>query len=65
MELIQNLWNLEDQRLIERLKKYILLGHTLAIPDTSIRFYIKTDWFKYGMGAVLLQENVSEETRNS
>ena len=54
MEILQNLWNLEDQRLLERLKKYILSGPTLVRPDPSRMFYTKTDWYKYGMGEVLL-----------
>ena len=32
MELMQNIWNSEDQRLLEVLKKDILSGLTLAIP---------------------------------
>ena len=51
--------------LLERLNKDILLGPTLAKPDPSRRFYINTDWYKYGMGAVLLQTDVSEEARKS
>ena len=46
---------------MERLKKDILSGPTLARSDTSRRFYIKTDWTKDVMGAVLLQSDVSEE----
>ena len=60
---MQNLWNPEDQRLMEHLKKDILAGPTLEIPDPSRRFYIKTDWSKDGMEAVLLQTYVSEESR--
>ena len=63
MELIKNLCNPEGQRLLERLNKYILSEPTLERPDPSRRFYIKTDWYKDGMGAVLLQEDVSEEAR--
>ena len=65
MELMQNIWNIEDQMLLERLKKDVLLGPTLEIPDPSKRFYIKTDRSTYGMGAVILQSDVSEEARNS
>ena len=63
MELIQNLCNPEGQRLLELLNKYILSGPTLEKPEPSRRLYIKTDWYKDGMGAVLLQEDVSEEAR--
>ena len=44
MELMQNIWSIEDQRLLERLKKDILSGPTLAIPDPYRRFYIKKEW---------------------
>ena len=63
--MMQNLCNLSDQRLLEQLKKEILSVPNLAIPDPSRRFYIKTDWSKYGMGAVILQADVSAETRRS
>ena len=62
---MHNLCNIEDQRLLEQLKRYILSGTTLSIPYPSRRFYIKTDWSKYGMGALLLQTDVSEEARES
>ena len=61
MELMQNIWNPEGQRLIERLKKDILSGPTLSRPDPYRRFYIKIYWSKHGMGAVLLKPDVSEE----
>ena len=57
MELIQNLWTPEDQRLPERSKEEIVAGPTLSRPYPFQRFYIKTDWFKYGMGAVVLKSN--------
>ena len=50
---------------MERLNKEILSGTTLARTDPSIRFYIKIDWSKDGMGEVLFQENVSEEAIKS
>ena len=62
---MQNLWNTEKQWLLERLKKEILSGSTLARPDPYRKLYIKTDWYKDGMGAVLLQAYVSEESRKS
>ena len=60
---MQNLCNLYDQRLLERLKRDILSGPTLARPDLSKSFYIHTDWYKGVMGVVLLQADVSEEAR--
>ena len=65
MELMQNLWNPENQRLLERLKKDILPETTLARLYSSRRFYIKTYWSKYLMGVVLLQSDVSEEAIKS
>ena len=59
--MIHKPWNPEDQRLMERLNKDILSGPTLARPDPSRRFYIKIDWSKDKMGAVLLQADVSKE----
>ena len=55
---MHNLWNPDDQRLLELLKKYILSGPTLARPDPYIRFYTKKDWSKDVMGEVLLQAYV-------
>ena len=50
IKLMQNLWNIEHQKLLERLKKDIVSGPTSTIPDPFIMFYIKTDWPKDGMG---------------
>ena len=52
------------KKLLERIKKDILSGPTLSRPDPSRGFYIKTDWSKDGMGAVILQVDVSEEAKN-
>ena len=60
---MQNLCNPQDQMLLERLKRDILSGPTLARPDPSRKLYIKTDWSKGAMGMVLLQADVSEEAR--
>ena len=49
--------------MLEMSKKYILSGSNLARPYPSRRFYIKTGWSKDGMGAVLLQKDVSEEAK--
>ena len=65
MELIQNIWNLEDQILLKRLNIDILSGPSLARTDPSRIFYIKTYWYKDGILAVLLQEDVSEEAIKS
>ena len=62
---MHNLWNPEDQRLLERLKKYILSGRSLARPDTNKTFYTKIDCFKYRIGEVILQADVSAEAIKS
>ena len=41
---------------MERLKEDIVAGPMLGISDPPQIFYIKTDWYKYVMGTVLLQE---------
>ena len=43
MEMIQNLWTPEEQRLMVRLKEDMVAGSTLEIPDLSWRFYIQMD----------------------
>ena len=44
MGLMKNLCNPEDQRLLEKLNKDVVLGPTLARPDPYIKFNIKKDW---------------------
>ena len=41
-----------------------MVGPTLAIPDSSRRFCINTDWSKYGIRAVLMQSDDSVEAIN-
>ena len=45
------------------LKEDIVSGSMLERPKPHQRFYIKTDWSKYWMGEVLLQEDYSAEAR--
>ena len=59
MKLMHNLWNPEDQGLLELLKKDILSGPTLSRPDPSRRLYIKKDYSKGGIEEVLLKADVS------
>ena len=63
MELMQNLWNPEYQKLMRHSKKDTSSGPNLALPDLSRRFYISIDWSKDVMGAVFLQADVSAEAR--
>ena len=65
MELMQNLWTPDDQRLLGLLSKDIVSRPTLEIPDPSQRFYIKTCWSKYRMEEVIVQADNSLEAINS
>ena len=62
---MQNIWNIENKSLLERLKKDVLSGPTLARPHSSRRFYIKTDCSKDVLREVFLQAYDSEESRKS
>ena len=57
------LWTDGCEALLAKLKKDILAGPVLARPNPNRRFYLKTDWSKEGMGAVLLQADDSDEAR--
>ena len=61
--MMQNLWMPESQRLLERLKLYIVSVPMLAIPDTYRRFYIKTYWSKVILDEVITQSYGSVEAR--
>ena len=62
---MQNLWNTEDQKVTLMVKNYILSGHDLARKYPNRRLYINIDWYKDGIGAMLLQEYFLEEARKS
>ena len=47
IELMQNLWDTYDQKLMVSLKEDILSGPNSEIIEPSRRFYIKKDWSKY------------------
>jgi hypothetical protein len=49
------LWQPEDGLLLEQLKQEVIESMVLARPDYDRRFYLKTDWTRHGMGAVLCQ----------
>jgi hypothetical protein len=55
MTITPETWTPEYEALLVCLKEEILEGPLLARVDSSKRFYLKTDWSKDGMGAVLLQ----------
>ena len=60
---MSELWTEEYQHVLTWLKSSILKGPMLARPDPNRRFYLKMDWSKDWMGAVLLQANDSPESR--
>jgi RNase H-like domain found in reverse transcriptase/Integrase zinc binding domain/Reverse transcriptase (RNA-dependent DNA polymerase) len=52
-------WLPEHERLFRELIEEVIRGPTLQRPDPSRRYYVKTDWCKDGIGAVLLQPDTS------
>jgi hypothetical protein len=54
-ELVAALWEPQDLNLLDQLKEEVINGLVLARPDYNRRFYLKTDWSKHGMAAVLCQ----------
>ena len=61
---MQNLWNPNEQILLERIKKDIIAGPILSRPGPYRRFYINTDWSTEVMGVVLLWEDDSVKAIN-
>ena len=59
--ILESAWDEDDDNLLEELKNSILKEPILKRPDSSLRFYLKTDWSKMAMGAALLQPDTSEE----
>ena len=58
---MQKIFMTEEQRLLERLKGYLITGPSLARIHPYQSFYIKTVFSKYVMRAVLLQSGASVE----
>jgi hypothetical protein len=55
-------WDQEDQLLLNELIDKLITRTTLARPDyITRRFYLKTDWCRLGMAAVLLQADPDNE----
>ena len=53
--ILQEAWSESDDKLLSELKAAILSQPILRRPDSTLRFYLKTDWSKDAMGAALLQ----------
>ena len=62
---ITTLWETQDDKLLQELNELILSGPVLARPDFSRRFYLKTDWSKEKMGAVLCQAEDTPKAREA
>jgi hypothetical protein len=56
-------WLPEHTKLLRELIEDVIEGPSLQRPDASRRFYVKTDWSKDGIGAVLLQADASDESK--
>ena len=48
-------WTEQDTKLLNELLDELTTRPTLARPDYTRRFYLKTDWCRLGMAAILLQ----------
>ena len=61
--MMQNLCSPKYQRLLERLRGYIVSEPTLEISDPYQIFYVKTECSKYVMVSVILKAYESVELR--
>ena len=52
---MDSVWTAEDTKLLNDLLDELASRPTLARPNYTRRFYLKTDWCRLGMAAVLLQ----------
>jgi len=59
-EALQQLWQPSDTTLLEELKQELIDGPILKRPDFRRRFYLKTDWSRKAMCAVVLQADCTE-----
>ena len=57
---MQGTWTDEDSKLMTELIDELIKRPTLARPDYTRRFYLKTDWCRLGMAAVLLQADPTD-----
>ena len=60
-EEIDAVWDQTDDEILALLKEQVLSHPVLARPDPNKRYYLKTDWCKDGMAAVLMQRDDSPE----
>ena len=59
--ILTQLWQPSDTVLLEDLKQELIDGPILKRPDFKRRFYLKTDWSRKAMCAVVLQADCTEE----
>jgi Reverse transcriptase (RNA-dependent DNA polymerase)/RNase H-like domain found in reverse transcriptase len=57
---LDTVWQEEDNKLLKVLVDELIKRPTLARPDYTRRFYLKTDWCRLGMAAVLLQADPTD-----
>lgn len=60
-EYMLSVWKQDAQDLLEGMKQELFSNSTLERPDWDRRFYLKTDWSKFAIGAVLCQDNPEDE----
>ena len=58
---LDNVWSNEDDDIMRDLLEELMSRPTLARPDYTRRFYLKTDWCRLGMAAVLLQADPKDK----
>ena len=58
---LEQVWGPHDYELLKELVAEVLDKPVLARPDFTRRFYLKTDWSKSGMGAVLCQADPDDD----
>ena len=58
---LATVWQTADNELMTELIEELIKRPTLARPDYTRRFYLKTDWCRLGMAAVLLQANPTDK----
>ena len=60
MNKLKELWTNEDTKLLDQLKQEILDKPVLKRPNSNRQFYLKTDWSRWGMGAVTMNYSTAD-----
>jgi RNase H-like domain found in reverse transcriptase len=64
-EVLKQLWQEEDTRLLEDLKEELITGPIIKRPSFKRRFCLKTDWSRKAMCAVILQADCTEQAEEA